>query len=210
MFNVLIVTDFEVSQENLELIWKSGEHKLIDCVLIGKEVIGTCMAKKPDVVIMYLSIQYDTRMNIIRKIKVIDKKIKVLVFSADRDRKNIFRALKNGADGYMICDIGMQDISIMVSDLYHETENRQNIVEMNRHHEEHEAYGELYKNIHFTDREKEVLKLVMEGLSNGEIAMYLGISIGRARNIVADLMNKCMVQNRTQLAVLGVKINMPD
>lgn len=53
----------------------------------------------------------------------------------------------------------------------------------------------------FTEREKSVITLVVDGMTNEEIAGKLGISEGRARDIVADLIPKCMVKNRTQLAV---------
>jgi DNA-binding NarL/FixJ family response regulator len=50
-----------------------------------------------------------------------------------------------------------------------------------------------------------VLELVVEGMTNEEISDVLDISVGRARNIVTEMISKCMVKNRTQLAVMAVK-----
>nr|WP_305145038.1 helix-turn-helix transcriptional regulator [Anaerotignum propionicum] len=62
-----------------------------------------------------------------------------------------------------------------------------------------------------TERQKEVLDLVVQGMTNEEIGDTIGMSAGRARNIVAELISKFMVKNRTQLAVMAATTQMsPD
>lgn len=55
----------------------------------------------------------------------------------------------------------------------------------------------------FTEREFEVLLLIAEGMSNKEIAEELHISIKTVKTHVSNLLNKCQLEDRTQLAVLA-------
>lgn len=52
--------------------------------------------------------------------------------------------------------------------------------------------------------------MVIQGHTNEEIAECLGISVGRARNIVTELISKYNVKNRTQLAVAAIKFEIKE
>lgn len=56
-----------------------------------------------------------------------------------------------------------------------------------------------------TNREREVLNLICEGLSNREIALNLGIKIQTIQNHVRILLLKMGVNNRTQAAIKAIK-----
>lgn len=207
MFSVLIITDIDFLQDCLsKIIWKNSDYKVIGCVINGKEAVEICNTQKPDVVLMYLKINSKSEYNTIKKIKAVNRKIKILVFSFSGDKNNIILALKYGADGYVIND-DIDDLSFILAKAINRTKyayesyirvEPKSLTDQNQN-------ADTYMKVHLTEREKEVLKLVVEGLSNYEIAVCLEISVGRARNIVADLMMKCMVKNRTQLAVFAVR-----
>ena len=60
-----------------------------------------------------------------------------------------------------------------------------------------------------TPREKEVLSLICNGLSNKEIAAKLGISEQTVKNYVSALMEKSRTRSRTQLAIMSMKLELP-
>ena len=188
--------------------YRETDFKVIGCSINGIEAIEICCTQKPNVVVMYLNRISKSELNTIKKIKVSSHQTKILIFSFDGDKDNILMALKYGADGYVINE-DINELSAFVDRAI----NRTRVVCENcfgiglNFLKNQKQYSDYYTNVHFTAKEKEVLKLVEDGLSNYEIAANLGISTGRARNIVADLMTKCMVKNRTQLAVLAVKSN---
>lgn len=212
MFSVLIITDIDFLQDCLsKIIWKNTEYKVIGCVINGKEAVEICNTQKPDVVFMYLKINSNAEYNTIRKIKAVNHKIKILVFSFRGDKNNIILALKYGADGYVINE-DIEDLSLIMAKAINRTRNdyeRYISVEPKSVTDQNQN-ADTYMKVHLTARENEVLKLVVEGLSNYEIAACLEISVGRARNIVADLMTKCMVKNRTQLAVFAVRAQLVE
>jgi DNA-binding NarL/FixJ family response regulator len=60
---------------------------------------------------------------------------------------------------------------------------------------------------HLTNREKEVLRLIGNGLSNKEIAVALYITEGTVKSHVSNLLSKLGVRDRTKLALLAQKNN---
>lgn len=207
MIKVLIVEDTGIIKKELsKTVQKESNARVIGCIPNGEEVIKTCDENPPDLVIMYIGIQPDIEYSVIKKIKKINKSIKIMVIANEVDRQNIFFALQNGADGYVISDETIKEILISVRDSYSKIKCIHKSCFVNR---KKSVYNyEVYSKILFTLREQEVLYLISEGLSNHEISALLKISAGRVKNIVADLLTKCMVKNRTQLAVLAVKMNM--
>lgn len=208
---VLLVIDFKIEiKPPLRMKLNEPEIELIDYVIGADKALKICAEMTPDLVIIYINRKYSSRRNLIKKIKEISKSIKVLVFSFDNNRKSIALAIKDGADGFVFHDETFNDISSFMD------KASKNITFMNmscrhlslRYIEERKKEYALYHKTNFTVREKDVWDLVAEGLSNFEISEHLGISAGRVRNIVADLLIKCMVQNRTQLAVMGIKYKM--
>lgn len=207
MIKVLIVAALEIIQEYLyNLVEKENGYKVISCIPSGNEVIKICIEKKPDFLIMYIGIQEDIDYSVIKRVKTINKNIKVMILSLGGDKKNVLLALENGADGYVINDDSINEVLTIMGNSYSKVKY---IHKDNFYNAKKSIYDyEMYSEVRFTSREKEVLDLVSEGFTNHEIGANLGISVGRARNIVADLIAKCMVKNRTQLAVLAVKTNM--
>lgn len=208
---VLLVIDFKI-EIKLPLKMKTDEPEieLIDCVVGAEKALKICAEIAPDLVILYINRKYSSRRNLIKKIKEMNRSIKVLVFSFNNNRKCIAMAIKDGADGFVFHDETFNDISNFMD------KAGRNIAFMNmscrhlslKYVEERKKEYAVYHKTNFTVREKDVWDLVSEGLSNFEISEHLGISVGRVRNIVADLLIKCMVQNRTQLAVMGIKLKM--
>ncbi len=207
MIKVLIVAALDIIQEYLfHLVEKENEYKVIACIPFGNEVIRICSEKRPNLIIMYSGLQENIDYSLIKEIKIISKEIKIMILALGGDKNNLFLALKHGADGYIINEDGISEILAFIGNSFIKVKNihRENFINRIRNINDTRMYSEA----HFTSREKEVLNLVSEGFTNHEIGIALGISAGRARNIVADLIAKCMVKNRTQLAVLAVKINM--
>lgn len=64
--------------------------------------------------------------------------------------------------------------------------------------------------IHLSRREKQVLKLVVAGKSNKEIADELNLSTGYTKNIVKKIFRKTKLSDRTQLAVFAIKYGLVD
>lgn len=213
MIKVLIVDDIKILRECLRLtIEKEDEFQVIGCASNGKEAVHMTLELNPDIILMDLNMPIYSGYEAIKDIKALQNNTsKILVLTVEGDEKNITQAFVNGADGYILKDICPEDLSTAIWNTYngieciHDSAFNIGSGMMNADPENH---GDIYLHVKFTAREKEVLELLVEGMTNEEIAEILGISGGRARNIVAELISKCMVKNRTQLAVIATRIMM--
>ncbi len=213
MTSVLLVADSEVIEGCLDILlsevdsvfeWAGYARDCSNAIELVKE-------KAPDLVIFSLNIGVNAVYFTIKKIKDINRKIKIWVIAAREDRRLIEKALAYGVDAYLLSDICFENCLLILIKKYSNMQ-KEKVKTKKLSKEEHggnsKKQEEIFRKNQLTRREEEVLSLVAEGMTNKEIAILLGISVGRVRNIVTELIMKCMVKNRTQLAVLAVKMGM--
>jgi DNA-binding NarL/FixJ family response regulator len=209
VIKVLIVDDIRILRECLSLaIEKQDEFEVVGCAADGKQAVEMTLRLNPDIVLMDLYMPVYSGCDAIRDIKAKRHKAKILVLTVDGNEKNIAQAFINGADGYILKDICPEELAeVMLSaynglDYIHESAFNIRSIRLSA---DPPGTDNPNAQLRFTAREKEVLELVIEGMTNEEISEILGISVGRTRNIVTDLISKSMVKNRKQLAVIAVK-----
>lgn len=208
MIKVLIVDDVKILRDCLRIaIEKEPGFTVVGCAKDGKEAVEMSLQLEPDIILMDLNMPVYSGLDAIQDIKILNSNIKILVLTGEDDEKNMAAAFKSGADGYVLKDIDANSLSTVMSNAYYgEGYVHENAFSIGQETVKTDHQRPMPFN--FTAREKEVLQLVIEGMTNDEISSVLGISSGRVRNIVADLIAKCMVKNRTQLAVVAVKVYM--
>lgn len=216
MIKVLIVDDIRIIRECIKMaIEKNSDFEVVGCAGNGLEAIDMCKKYQPDVILMDIIMPELSGIEAIRKIKEENKKVKILVLSSMGDEDNIVKSIKNGADGYVLKDIGVEELILAIQcinkglSFIHKNAYSVNILnnteETNKiNSEKQQKVSNIYNEL--TNREKSVLELVAEGMSNEEIATALNISEGRVRNVVSTLISKFMLSTRTQLAVTAVKL----
>ncbi len=208
MIKVLIVDDMVILRECLKLvIGQNSELEVVGCAGDGREAIDLCSKLKPDVILMDLNMPVYSGHDAILEIKKLNLDTKILVLSVDGDERNVATAFKNGADGYVLKDIVPEELFAVIKKAFAgEKYIREFAFYIKREWNPWTiSIGNEHKfSIELTEREKEVLDLVIQGMTNEEIGEAIAMSAGRARNIVAELISKFMVKNRTQLAVMAV------
>ena len=209
MVKILIAEGMQILRDCLKLAIESGdEFEVVACASNGVEAIEMAKIFEPDLVLLELNIKIISGYDVIKEIKKIDSKIKVLVLTTDENEESMNKALQKGADGYFLKQMKFGDLYTILKNTFENIPFYINNKELSLESfmKEGECTSDL--KILFTPREKQVLELVVKGMTNEEIARKLQISIGRARNIVTELMNKCMAKNRTQLAVMSINASL--
>lgn len=215
MIKILIVDDMKIVRECLKMVIESNSgFQVVDCASNGLEAVEMCERHKPDIILMDIIMPKLNGIEAILKIREKNKEVKILVLSTVGDEDNVLKAIKNGADGYVLKDIGVEELILAIQcinkglSFVHKNAysiKRENIFdENNKLSSKKQEVDRVYNDL--TKREKSVLELVAEGMSNEEIAATLGISDGRVRNVVSNLISKFMLSSRTQLAVTAVKL----
>jgi len=147
----------------------------------------------------------------IRAIKENLPNVKVLVLTTFDDEETIEKALSSGADGYILKE--MEDDKVIASvksvyagmSIFGDGVYRVMRTRMEQTAEAKEKAEECTDDQHFTDRERDIIKLVAQGYDNKEIATQLFLAEGTVRNNISRILEKMEMKDRTQLAVYAVK-----
>lgn len=216
MIKILVVDDIRITRECIKMaIEKNSDFEVVGCACNGLEAIEMCKKYKPNIVLMDTIMPELNGIEAIIKIKEQNEKIKILVLSLKGGEANIINSIRNGADAYVLKDIGVEELILAIKcinkglSFVHKNVYNVNVLNNANHSEKigwekQQKINNVYNDL--TKREKSVLELVAEGRSNEEIAAVLNISEGRVRNVVSSLISKFMINNRTQLAVTAVKL----
>ncbi len=221
IIKVIIVEDYKLTRVGLRSSLNDFENiQVIGEAASGEEGLEKVFELKPDVVLMDLGLPKMNGLETLQKIKQKLPTCNVIVLTSHEREEEVTAALGLGAKGYCLKDItpnalaeairnvaqGACYISPQVSDLAlkafpkpdnasllsHNTLNSQN------------AQNDNAK-VLLTEREQEVLKLLVEGKSNTEIANELIVSVHTAKAHVCSILQKLCVEDRVQAAVKAIR-----
>jgi DNA-binding NarL/FixJ family response regulator len=201
MIRVLVVDDHAILRDGIRSILESQE----DIVVVGEasdgaEAVEFVSNLQPDLVLMDISMPKTNGLEATRLIKERFPQVKVLILTQHDNREYIAPALGAGASGYVLKRSGRREMLNALRQVYEQgtfltsnitQEVFQEYVPASRNGKEEEH--------HLTDRERQVLQLVVEGKSNKEIAMVLGISPKTVSVHRTNIMSKLDVQNTVEL-----------
>jgi DNA-binding NarL/FixJ family response regulator len=182
----------------------------------GKEAFSLCEQLNPDVVLMDIMMPKCDGVEGTRLIKSKYKEIKVIILTTFNDEGNVTRAIKNGADGYVLKDISPDQLILTVKSVFkgysimHQSTLNTFIDSKDKEKKNKKTSANIKKekvNVRLGKRELEILNLIVEGKNNKEIAETMFISEGTVKNTISHMLNKLNLKDRTQLAVFAVKNN---
>lgn len=205
---VYIVEDHPIFQNGL----REGLHTSKEIIVIGasdgtNNILDVCHEIRPDVILMDISLNSDlynrkTGIDLIRIIRAATIKVKIIVLSNHEDPDVIREAFSVGANGFVgksesIDEVIRAIFAVRASLRYLGAGIRERISLTLLPQESPSNNGENLKSL--TLREREVLKLVGQGLINDVIAEQMEISTKRVQNIVSELYSKLNMNNRREL-----------
>lgn len=154
---------------------------------------------EPDLVVLDRRLPDADGLELCRDLHDAVPRSKVVVLTADTDPGGRSRARAAGAIAYLDKSMRVDDIVAALTMITGAPQ---------RADEDHPAARELVS--HLTLRERRVLELVSRGLTNREIAQRLYLSERTVRNYVSNLLRKLGLRNRTEAAVLVMRLGADD
>jgi DNA-binding NarL/FixJ family response regulator len=193
---LLIVDDDKLIQKSLSLtLSRESDIEVIGCACDGGEAVKICGENQPDVVLMDIRMPNVDGIAATRLIKQRYPDVRIMMLTTFDDKPNIQQALAAGADGYLIKTDKIADIAGKLRIMTDGTGVLGADVLKKLTATENPALEQL------TPRERDIARLVAQGLTNKEIAAHLFLSEGTVRNNLAVVMEKLGVANRTQLGM---------
>lgn len=201
--NVMIIDDDPLVSMSLKIILetdKSGDPiTVLATGTSGREAVELYAEHKPDVLLMDIRMEDMNGLEAGEKIISDHPDAKILLLTTFLDDEYINKALKLGVKGYVLKQ-DCKGLPSTVRAIYEgQTVFGGKVVEklpdiMNRKEKfDYEAHG-------ITDKEKQMIELVADGLSNKEIASKMFLGEGTVRNMMSSVLDKLGLRDRTQLA----------
>jgi DNA-binding NarL/FixJ family response regulator len=210
-------------------IFRRGLHTLLsfysdDCYLqfqiVGEatsseQAIKLVIEQKPALILLdvklALELPEDSGLKVLMDLKKLDYHGKALILSAHREDELVFRAMQLGARGYVAKDrIGSQlydAISTVMNDeIFLPPDIATSFFRIFHFYAGRSLQGST--TIHLTDREREVLNLLIKGASNEEISHYLHVTIATVKAHLTSVFEKLGVTSRTQAIVKALKLGL--
>jgi len=224
VIRVVIADDQELMREGTKyMIEKGGDIEVVGCVNNGKEAFELCGTVNPDLVLMDIVMPEHDGIEGTRMIKAKYNSIKILILSTYGSSQNVSKAIGYGADGYVLKDIKPDELiytikctvsglNVMNNSVFNDLKSQFNPTDQqsdmndNETESKHDKYGNN-KDVKLNETEKEIIRLVVYGKSNKEIAAALFYSPSKVRNTISNVLAKLELKDRTQLAVYAVKNN---
>ena len=161
----------------------------------GREAIEICKKHLPDVVLMDVRMPeldgIETTVHILKKWP----NVKVIILTSFIDKELMENSLKAGASSYLLKNEPGERIVRVIRDAYQGKSNLSSEVIQLMISEVRNPLSEKFQ---LTKREEEILSLMVEGLSNKEIADKTGLSIQTVKNHIYNIYRKAEVQSRME------------
>ncbi len=178
----------------------------------SREAIENVEKYKPDVVVMDIRLPGSSGIEACSEITERFPESKVIMLTSYAEDEMLFSAIRAGAAGYVLKQIGGEDLvraieAVGRGEALLDPAVTQRIFQEVRKaakDEEASAFSAL------TQQERHVLLLVSEGKTNREIAKALFLGEGTVRNYVSSILSKLGVSNRAEAAAFAVEHNLRD
>ncbi len=204
MLNILIVDDQRLMREGLRtLLELEPDFRVVAEAANGVQALAAYARHRPDVVLMDIRMPEMDGVEATRRLLAAHPQAKVLILTTFDDDAYVWEGLRAGALGYLLKDASREALATAVRTvaaggaLFDPQVARKAL----------DALGQrpappppdLIEPL--TEREREILRLVAQGLSNRQIAERLHLAHGTVKNYITRILDKLGVDDRTQAAL---------
>lgn len=192
---ILIVDDHPVFRFGLRaLIGAESDMQIVGEATNGTEALALAASQKPDVVLMDIKLPDINGLEVTRRLQALQPEARVLVISM-LDDSTVFNALKAGACGYILKGAsGEETVRAIRAAASGEAIFSPTIAQRIMRHFMTSPPDVPFPEL--TQREREILALLAQGLTNSAIADRLSLSTKTVRNRVSDIFSKLHVSDR--------------
>lgn len=208
LIRVLIVDDHAMVRSGLRnFIYAFEWMEFVGEAKNGAEAVEFCTANEVDVVLMDMVMPLMDGSEATQRIQALGKPIRIIALTSFHEQDMVERALQAGATSYLLKNVTAEELAAAVRAAHAgrstlAPEATEALIEATR--ERHGVGFDL------TDREKEVLNLLVKGLSNSELSEQLSISKATVKFHLTNLFAKLGAKNRIEAVTAALQHDLVD
>ena len=201
---LMLVDDHRMLREGLRRALEAEGFLVVGEANDGQEALRMALEKKPDVILMDVSMPDVDGIEATRAIMQADARQRIVMLTMHMDREVIDRAIRSGAVGYLTKDCSIAEVADAVrmaanGDMALSPKLAELMLTEARNFDSGDERL-------ITRREEEVLQLIADGLSTPEVAAKLYISQKTVKNHLASIYEKLNARDRTQAVLQAVRM----
>lgn len=200
---VMVVDDHLIVREGLAALLEAfPDMYLAGEAASGEEAIERYKQVRPDVVLMDLIMPGMSGIHAIRAIRQQQPAVQILVLTSYKEKEYVRGALEAGAIGYLLKNLSAAELAQAIRNASMgeptvATEATRALIDV--------VTQPFTPGADLTERERQVLALITQGLSNGQIALQLELSPSTIKNHISRIFSKLGVATRTEAATLALR-----
>ena len=212
---ILLVDDQTLFRKAIASLFSTREDiEVVGEASDGLEAIAAARETLPDIILMDLNMPNCSGLEAVKQIKQELPEIKVIMLTISDDDQDVFTAIKNGAEGYLLKNMEPRELFEMLEKTRNGELAIKGVLARKILQEFRQLEGKTEKppetSEALTPREIRVLQLIATGASNLEIAQSLYISENTVKLHLRNILAKLQLNNRIQAAVYAVKKGLVD
>lgn len=187
------------SREEVEIVGEAGD---------GFEALEKARELMPDLILMDINMPRCDGLEATRLIKAEMPYVRIVMLTVSDQDDYLFEAIKAGAQGYLLKNLAPDELYELLSGVTRGeapiSRSMASKILMEFAQQAHRDRGPEGPRSGLTDREKEILQLVINGASNKEIASILCLSESTVKNHLHNILKKLHLHNRVQAAAFAL------
>jgi two-component system, NarL family, response regulator LiaR len=200
---VVIVDDHAVVRSGLnDFVMAFDDLELVGGARGGREAVEICARTRPDVVLMDMVMPDMDGAAATRAIREADPSIQIIVLTSFREEELVNAALKAGAIGYLLKNVSANELAKAIRNA---AQGQPTLAPEATLALIHAATAPLPMGHDLTDRERDVLALMVKGLNNHQIATQLMVALSTVKYHISNIISKLGATNRTEAATIAVQ-----
>lgn len=190
--------DILSAEDDLDVVGEAGT--VTDGV---KEIVAT----KPDVALVDIVLPDGNGVEVCEAVRKFARDVRIIVLTSFSDDDTLYAAMNAGASGYVLKRVGSEDLIGSVRSVYRgESLVDPRLTSRMFDRLRSDEPGDEERLAELNDRERQLLELVAEGLTNRQIAVRLHLSAKTVKNYVSTMLQKLGMETRTEAAVFATQL----
>ncbi|MDP3969581.1 MAG: response regulator transcription factor [Nocardioides sp.] len=203
---VYLLDDHELVRRGVrDLLEVEGDIKVVGESGLAQEAARQIPALRPDVAIIDGRLPDGPGVEVCRQVRSVDPEIAVLILTSYDEDDALFAAIMAGAAGYVLKQVNGQDLVTTVRRVAAGQSMLDPVVTAQVLARLRDGPPEDPVTRHLTPKERQVLDLVGEGLTNRQISERLSLAEKTVKNYVSTMLGKLGVESRTQAAIIAAR-----
>lgn len=208
VIRVLIVDDHPMVRSGLkDFIFAYDWMKTVGEAQNGVEAVAFCTTHEVDVVLMDMIMPLMDGSEATRRILALGKEVNVIILTSFHEEDQVEQALKAGATGYLLKNVNADELAAAIRAAHSgrsilSPEATEALIQSTR-----KSPGIGFD---LTDRERELLVLLVKGLSNRDISKQLNISLATVKYHLANIFSKLGAKNRVEAVTIALERHLVD